>query len=159
MFSCLFLLSFVCPQSEGMAGDQKLLHSFRQTGFRCPPCEHTKCSNGWCPGERVMDTCNCCLVCAKEETQLCGGYHNEFGACRIGLTCSQTGHWKHVGVCIKKRCPENQVYMTCGTGCPKKCGQVDSESCTKRCIDGCGCPRGLPFMKPSRECVQKSGCS
>ena len=59
----------------------------------CPQsCSHVICIGekaltNFCKSGVVMDSCNCCHVCAKTEGDLCGGYMDIQGKCREEFHC------------------------------------------------------------------------
>ena len=53
--------------------------------FQCPPPPHC-CESG----QYAKDECGCCLTCAKEELQPCGGPSGAHGKCASGLQCLKT---------------------------------------------------------------------
>lgn len=71
----------------------------------CPPCSKAFCIQPKnCKGGRVMDTCGCCLVCAKVESELCGGKWMIEGKCDKKLTCvprdrHHRSPWPNIGHC------------------------------------------------------------
>ncbi|XP_012559495.2 uncharacterized protein LOC105845851 isoform X1 [Hydra vulgaris] len=70
----------------------------------CPKsCSHVICIgektlSNFCKSGMIMDSCNCCHVCAKGESDTCGGYMDIQGKCREELIC-QTNK-DGVGRCI-----------------------------------------------------------
>ncbi|XP_023213123.1 single insulin-like growth factor-binding domain protein-2 [Centruroides sculpturatus] len=69
----LFTASFICVNS-----------------LTCLPCGTYDCNNKTeieCPVGIVIDACNCCAVCGKNENELCGGFSYLKGRCGRGLYC------------------------------------------------------------------------
>ena len=71
----------------------------------CPICSPKLCPKPKnCKGGTVMDFCNCCLVCAKVEGELCGGKWMIEGTCDAKLTCvprdrHHRSPWTNIGHC------------------------------------------------------------
>ncbi|XP_007886308.2 cysteine-rich motor neuron 1 protein [Callorhinchus milii] len=65
-------------------------------GRQCEPCRREQCPEpGRCPGAKVLDACDCCLVCARQRGDTCGDLQGESGKCETGLWCvsdSQSGN-------------------------------------------------------------------
>jgi len=66
---------------------------------------------------------------------------------------------KHGEECCETRqnakCPNNQIYTTCGSFCPKRCGERNhGTSCSLRCFVGCQCPPGLILDPQTNTCVK-----
>ena len=53
---------------------------------------------------------------------------------------------------------EGQEFTLCGTACHPTCDAPNPESCTKQCIIGCQCPRGLILDEENNKCVMKKDC-
>ncbi|XP_067847413.1 cysteine-rich motor neuron 1 protein-like isoform X1 [Heptranchias perlo] len=54
----------------------------------CQPCNRERCEEPrGCPGGKVLDACDCCLMCAKQKGGTCGDLDAEFGKCDTGLWC------------------------------------------------------------------------
>ncbi|KAH9492142.1 Protein mono-ADP-ribosyltransferase parp14 [Bulinus truncatus] len=64
---------------------------FRQTAvdaLSCEPCEEATCTNATgCPGGTVLGPCRCCLECARQVNQTCGGMYDLAGTCDHNLIC------------------------------------------------------------------------
>lgn len=73
-----------------------LLFSVRfVSGFSCvcSPAECEELSEGDCPGGgTVWDPCGCCRVCARVESEPCGGPYGFYGSCAQGLECVVAAH-------------------------------------------------------------------
>merc|ERR1719431_1057746 len=75
--------------------------------LECRPCIPENCPDEPDPfscssGELVRDLCDCCLICAKAEGDICGGDWDLLGRCASSLTCTPTLTNKHQfasGVC------------------------------------------------------------
>merc|ERR1719427_370774 len=50
-------------------------------------------------------------------------------------------------------CKQNQEFTTCGTACPKICGEPEAIICTMQCVIGCQCP-GNMWQKEDGSCVK-----
>uniref|UniRef100_A0A1V1WBF0 Putative venom protein n=1 Tax=Superstitionia donensis TaxID=311983 RepID=A0A1V1WBF0_9SCOR len=72
----------------------------------CMQCGTYQCytTPAECPAGTVTDMCDCCLVCAKDEDEECGGLWDMRGKCGEGLTCvKENGDDENsVGVCKKE---------------------------------------------------------
>jgi len=56
-------------------------------------------------------------------------------------------------------CPQNQELMTCGTLCPKICGQPEPQGCAKVCLTNvCQCPGHLWLDSSTGLCVERMDC-
>lgn len=89
----------------------------------CMPCEKTTCVKVLCPGRTVRDVCGCCLVCARELGQPCGGYFDSLGLCDDGLVCQTSPqHGQPVdtgaeGICTSEYLLSAADSITSGTRC------------------------------------------
>ena len=56
----------------------------------CRPqeCAEIGCCNS---GYMIVDTCSCCISCAKDQYEECGGFWRNVGTCRPGLHCCVRG--------------------------------------------------------------------
>jgi len=64
------------------------------SGLSCQRCRRRKCVpesvvKQSCEGGVVTDPCGCCLVCAKQFNESCGGTWDVLGKCDIGLFCQR----------------------------------------------------------------------
>ncbi|XP_075462300.1 zonadhesin-like [Ascaphus truei] len=61
---------------------------------------------------------------------------------------------------IRKGCPKNMTYNTCGSFCPLTCDNYQNPPvCTRDCKAGCFCNDGLVLLKKnSHRCVEKDQC-
>jgi len=111
---------------------------------KCGKCKKPDCKNGV---GLVKDPCNCCDVCAKQETQKCGGPWNLAGRCDKGLACVvrkqgivvkrsgmsvRPGHCEPAA-CAALSCPK---YYTCKAvnkkavcECPRHCKKTGRKVC------------------------------
>ncbi|XP_044734416.1 venom peptide SjAPI-2 [Chrysoperla carnea] len=56
-------------------------------------------------------------------------------------------------------CPSGEVYLTCGTACPKTCDNYREDIiCTKQCVVGCFCRDGQVRRKYDNQCVDPQEC-
>ncbi|XP_077512070.1 chymotrypsin-elastase inhibitor ixodidin-like [Amblyomma americanum] len=57
----------------------------------------------------------------------------------------------------ERHCGPNEVYLQCGTACPRVCGRAPPRFCTYQCVSGCFCRRG--FIRASYgNCILESQC-
>jgi hypothetical protein len=51
----------------------------------------------------IRDQCNCCTVCLRSESQICGGHLNVYGLCEQDLLCYKTTNNlpEQTGICVK----------------------------------------------------------
>lgn len=70
-----------------------------QPESKCPTrCDVSACPSPGCPSGYVPDRCNCCLVCAHGEGEVCG--RNDDLPCGDGLECKHPAGKRLVqGVC------------------------------------------------------------
>ena len=59
----------------------------------CPPCQYVTCPPVACNSSsttwrQYMDTCGCCILCGKNEGEMCGGTNNAGGNCIPGQSCN-----------------------------------------------------------------------
>ena len=68
------------------------VHSFAPplgTGWGCAPCDQSGCPPVTCEETlQYVDECGCCVLCAKEEGERCGGEGGVGGRCKYGLHCA-----------------------------------------------------------------------
>ncbi|XP_076852310.1 cysteine-rich motor neuron 1 protein-like [Brachyhypopomus gauderio] len=71
----------------------RALTCIRCSDFTCPAVPD-------CPGSAVPDPCGCCLLCAKQKQEICGGPYDLYGTCDKGLRCAgnMTG-----GRCVERK--------------------------------------------------------
>ena len=55
-------------------------------------------------------------------------------------------------------CGDNEVYKTCGTACPGKCGDSGPQICTKQCVEGCFCQIGFILDYEDGNCIPVNEC-
>ncbi|KAG9282147.1 cysteine-rich motor neuron 1 protein-like [Astyanax mexicanus] len=67
----------------------------------CLPCDPSQCPEVECVGRKVRGTCGCCLMCAKQKGETCGGVYNLEGRCDQGLKCVVETSYQlnSIGVC------------------------------------------------------------
>lgn len=57
----------------------------------CESCQLTTCAVVIdCAAGMVIDECNCCAVCAKDEGDTCGGVFDLNGKCGLNLYCHRS---------------------------------------------------------------------
>eukprot|EP00486_Rosalina_sp_Unknown_P000472 CAMPEP_0201565154 /NCGR_PEP_ID=MMETSP0190_2-20130828/4046_1 /ASSEMBLY_ACC=CAM_ASM_000263 /TAXON_ID=37353 /ORGANISM="Rosalina sp." /LENGTH=525 /DNA_ID=CAMNT_0047982299 /DNA_START=52 /DNA_END=1629 /DNA_ORIENTATION=- len=57
-----------------------------------------------------------------------------------------------------EECGENEVYDSCGTACPKKCGDSGFGPCVLSCNPGCFCKPGYVLDEEDGECIPEDEC-
>ncbi|RWS23502.1 inducible metalloproteinase inhibitor protein-like protein [Leptotrombidium deliense] len=57
-----------------------------------------------------------------------------------------------------KECGSNEVYLKCGTSCPKSCNNLDPLVCDRRCNNGCFCKDGYVLYFDGITCVLPEKC-
>nr|XP_054931794.1 chymotrypsin-elastase inhibitor ixodidin-like [Dermacentor andersoni] len=68
----------------------------------------------------------------------------------IGVTDAQGGF-------LERPCSPREVYLQCGTACPRICGRPARTFCTYQCVSGCFCARG--FIRTSNgNCIPENQC-
>ncbi|KAF7688948.1 cysteine-rich motor neuron 1 protein precursor [Silurus meridionalis] len=80
----------------------------------CSSCSEIKCRTDLkCPGGKVFGACHCCLVCAKQKNEVCGGLWGLLGRCDEGLVCEVKGRKLYEGgVCqeaVRKELETNEL--------------------------------------------------
>lgn len=99
LFALLFALSYV-THGQGSRG--------------CTPCQPSLCATlpaEGCPAGSVLDSCDCCSVCAAGQGEPCGG-RGGAGRCAAGMECVKVGksNKRKAGVCACKN-----AYEVCGS--------------------------------------------
>merc|ERR550532_670976 len=130
------------------------------------PCQTPVCCDS---GFYTLDECGCCLTCAKDENQECGGPFRIAGQCAAGLRClrqcdCKTEQGSH---CVFPFTYKGVTHKTCTTtesdnGAAWCATQVDSEGVVvnnqwQDCVEGCPgtgfvCTEGFLFNEMGR-CV------
>nr|G4V4G0.1 RecName: Full=Single insulin-like growth factor-binding domain protein-2; Short=SIBD-2; Flags: Precursor [Cupiennius salei]CCD22033.1 single insulin-like growth factor-binding domain protein-2 [Cupiennius salei] len=82
------------------------------SALSCIPCVPEECEDpGPCEYGKVLDPCQCCLICRKGPGEICGGPWNLQGVCAEGFACitlsgnpvmNLNGGGQEVGRCRKK---------------------------------------------------------
>ncbi|XP_029047762.1 chymotrypsin inhibitor-like [Osmia bicornis bicornis] len=54
-------------------------------------------------------------------------------------------------------CPSDEIFKTCGTSCPLKCGVPPAKQCIAKCVVGCFCKDGY-FRNAANQCVLRENC-
>ena len=85
LLSCVFVLTL-----PSLAKDVQAIHTSLE--LQCPPCAKIHCTPRRanrlsCKGGITRGICNCCPVCAKIESEDCGGDHDYLGKCDHRLYC------------------------------------------------------------------------
>lgn len=94
--------------------------------------------------------------------------------CAVGCFCKEGFLRDHQGKCVLQReclpeeppiqpdtpkCPENEVFHSCGTTCPPTCDNPSPvRLCTKECAIGCFCKEGHLRNKEGK-CVPAANCA
>ncbi|XP_026783928.3 cysteine-rich motor neuron 1 protein-like [Pangasianodon hypophthalmus] len=100
--------------------------------FQCPPRRRGDCRSGV-----ATDPCGCCVHCAKQKGQVCGGPSWRWGYCDQGLICSlvvgmDSARAPQIGVCkeVPDHLIENFTAILCPirTGCNIHVGNCDCYS-------------------------------
>ncbi|XP_075538918.1 chymotrypsin-elastase inhibitor ixodidin-like isoform X1 [Dermacentor variabilis] len=64
-------------------------------------------------------------------------------------------HYK--GGFLERPCSPREVYLQCGTACPRICGRPARTFCTYQCVSGCFCARG--FIRTAHgNCIPENQC-
>nr|CAB3233820.1 cysteine-rich motor neuron 1 protein [Phallusia mammillata] len=53
----------------------------------CNRCNQSACPELKCKGGVILDPCQCCYMCAKQENETCGGMYEVYGQCDMKLSC------------------------------------------------------------------------
>ena len=53
---------------------------------------------------------------------------------------------------------KGQEFKKCGNSCPPTCEAPNPIPCTKDCVSGCQCRKGLVFDEENNRCVNKKDC-
>ncbi|XP_065887926.1 matrilin-2-like isoform X3 [Dysidea avara] len=116
----------------------------------CPPeCGNFDCM---CPNGTVIDEDkNECVEQSECPDRLLYSIHE----CQ-----NSSGHYGFLAYRQSVKCTvEGQEFTMCGTACHPTCDAPNPEPCTKQCIIGCQCPRGLILDEENNKCVMKKDCA
>merc|ERR1711892_1437204 len=96
------------------------------------PCQTPVCCE---PGQYTLDACGCCLTCAKDEAQKCGGPFRTEGTCAGGLRCLRKCECKSTlgNSCIFPFTFKGETHNKCTTagsdnGAPWCATEVDADA-------------------------------
>lgn len=124
-------------------------------GLNCN-CNETTCVTVECVGGKVKDVCGCCVECARQKDEPCGGVMGVEGQCDVGLVClpSKERHRRGIlmdttgsfsGICSES--PELVIDKCRNVVCPK-----EEESCPPGSFP-------LPWKRAKDDCCSKpTGC-
>ena len=146
-----------CDQTPRVCTDQCVQGCFCSNGLvlhdgkcippsQCPPVQH-------CPAGQVYKKCgSACPPTCDQTPQACDDQ------CAQGCFCTE-GTVLHDGRCIPLTecpvCPAGQVYMECGSPCPRTCDKR-IQRCMQQCGPGCFCPEGTVLHE--NKCIPPSDC-
>ncbi|XP_069464025.1 cysteine-rich motor neuron 1 protein isoform X3 [Ambystoma mexicanum] len=113
----------------------------------CLPCDESKCEEEprGCAGSVLLGVCGCCLRCARQRNESCGGVYGLHGACDRGLRCvlrpplhgaSVTDY--QVGVCEDENWDDDQL--------------LGFEPCNENFVTGCNIINGKCECDTIRTC-------
>merc|ERR1712228_846174 len=87
------------------------------------------------------------------------------GQCVKGCFCKEGYVLNKQRKCVPTdECPEicgaNEVWMNCGSACPRTCQNMygPPSFCTDDCVEGCFCQRRYVRNEQTGECVSKKEC-
>ncbi|XP_069480097.1 mucin-5B-like isoform X2 [Ambystoma mexicanum] len=106
------------------------------------------CTTDLCSCENASDpTLNCGCSALAQYSKQC---------IRAG---GRPGNWRKPDFCFKG-CPDNRVYMECGSACPDTCSSPKrSQQCKDPCTDNCFCPPGTIYDDiKSKMCIADTRC-
>jgi len=133
---------FYCLCTDGFGGE------FCEIEISTPPTE--------CPHNQEYTQCGtaCPKRCGSAVAELCTM------ECVAGCQCP-AGWWMMPdGSCVEEEsgcdaaCPANQKFTSCGTACPKICGEPEAYICNMMCTIGCQCPWGM-WQNEDGSCVEE----
>ncbi|KAJ1152506.1 hypothetical protein NDU88_005281 [Pleurodeles waltl] len=123
----------------------------------CLPCDESKCEEEprGCAGSVLLGVCGCCLRCARQRNESCGGVYGLHGACDRGLRCvlrpplhgaSVTDY--QVGVCEDENWDDDQLlgFVPCNENFVTGCNIINGK-CECDTIRTCN----NPFEFPSQD--------
>ncbi|XP_045151939.1 von Willebrand factor [Echinops telfairi] len=114
------------------------------------PCHHAVSPQPYLRNCRY-DVC----ACSDGRDCLCHAVASYASACaRRGVGIA----WREPSFCALD-CPQDQVYLQCGTACNLTCRSLSypDEECNEVCLEGCFCPPGL-YLDERGDCVPKAQC-
>ncbi|KAJ3659792.1 hypothetical protein Zmor_011463 [Zophobas morio] len=118
---------------------------------RCPENEHfTRCASPCqanCQNNVTLPCSEVCIMgCVCRE-----GYIREGkgGQCVLVINAST-----RVPICGK-----NEKFASCGSACPRNCGDEEVKPCSLICVKGCVCEQGYVREKDGGRCVAEEDCS
>ncbi|KAF4442660.1 chymotrypsin-elastase inhibitor ixodidin [Fusarium austroafricanum] len=56
------------------------------------------------------------------------------------------------------QCTLDMLFVECGTACPLTCKSPKERPCTKQCVQGCFCKKGLLLNEETGKCVKPKDC-
>ncbi|KAJ1112718.1 hypothetical protein NDU88_000979 [Pleurodeles waltl] len=99
----------------------------------CLPCDESKCEEE--PRSVLLGVCGCCLRCAQQRNESCGGVYGLHGACDRGLCCvlrpplhgARSLRHRRSGRMRKSQLPEGSCNIYLQEKSEEVCGHVEAE--------------------------------
>lgn len=95
--------------------------------------------------------------CGSSSSDSESSEEKKYCYCQKGYARNSKGYCIPESQCIKNSCGQNEVYMYCGTACPKTCEKLDNSGCTKNCVVGCFCKDGY-VRNIDNQCIPVGQC-
>lgn len=85
-------------------------------------------------------------------------FNNGFDLFQQRISGTIIGGWREKIAC-PLRCPENQTYSDCVSGCQPTCSNMTTSlECTEPCFEGCACIDGMIRDATGINCISQEDC-
>uniref|UniRef100_A0A482Z9F6 U23-Austrotoxin-Ht1a_1 n=1 Tax=Hickmania troglodytes TaxID=489260 RepID=A0A482Z9F6_9ARAC len=109
--------------------------------------------------EELRNGSICAATCSEPDKPLyCKDVCQKGCFCQEGLIRREDGICVDPKDCRNDKCKDDEVFMECGSACPPTCSNIrESETCSRECVAGCFCKRGL-YRNEDGKCVPLKEC-